>query len=146
VHPEWALIAPFFHGLQYILFVTAYKRGEMHARLRALEETQPPHEPPALQKQAKRLRNRAQEFFALAFLLGIFAFNVIPSGMDMGAKSLYAVALPTGMFVLLFAVFINVHHFFIDNVLWRRENKDVGAYLTGWRTAQAAPVRRTRSP
>jgi len=29
----------------------------------------------------------------------------------------------------MFWVFINIHHYFIDNVIWRRENTDVSKYL-----------------
>jgi hypothetical protein len=31
----------------------------------------------------------------------------------------------------MFWIFINVHHYFLDNVMWRRENPDTGKYLFG---------------
>ena len=33
------------------------------------------------------------------------------------------------MFLFMFAIFINVHHYFLDNVMWRRENPDIAKYL-----------------
>ena len=33
------------------------------------------------------------------------------------------------MFMFIFFIFINVHHFFMDNVMWRRDNPDVRKYL-----------------
>jgi len=125
LHPEWALAVPFFHGLQYLLFVAAYKRGEIHSRLQA----QPAHDA----RLERRLRNRAQEFFAYAFVLGILAFNIIPGLIDQAAGHAYPGALPANLIPLLFLIFINVHHYFIDNAIWRRENKDVGEFLMGWR-------------
>jgi hypothetical protein len=31
--------------------------------------------------------------------------------------------------VFLFYIFINVHHYFLDNVMWRRGNPDVQKHL-----------------
>ncbi|MDH3739860.1 MAG: hypothetical protein OER92_11750, partial [Alphaproteobacteria bacterium] len=33
------------------------------------------------------------------------------------------------MFMFIFFIFINVHHYFLDNVMWRRENPDMRRYL-----------------
>ena len=33
------------------------------------------------------------------------------------------------MFLFVFWIFINVHHYFLDNVMWRRENPDTKKYL-----------------
>jgi hypothetical protein len=31
----------------------------------------------------------------------------------------------------MFYIFINVHHYFLDNVMWRRGNPDVQQYIFG---------------
>ncbi len=134
VHPEWAIVAPFFHSLQYMMFVIAFKRGELHARLEAAGlETM---EEKAAAKKAKRLRGKSQEFFGFSFILGTIAFVVMPAIFFALYNSSNPGLIPLSTFVILFAVFINVHHFFIDNVIWRRENKDVSQYLIGWRKAK----------
>jgi hypothetical protein len=33
------------------------------------------------------------------------------------------------VFVFIFVMWINIHHYFIDNVIWRRDNEDVQKYL-----------------
>ena len=33
------------------------------------------------------------------------------------------------VFVFIFVMWINIHHYFIDNVIWRRDNDDVRKYL-----------------
>lgn len=126
LHPEWALAAPFFHSLQYLMFVAAYKHGEVQTTYKA--------QPTLTEKEKKRLKARAQEFFGIAFVLGILAFNVIPYQLHNQLAADMPGLLPTGLMVLAFSVFINVHHYFIDNVLWRKENREVGQNLLGWRT------------
>ena len=37
------------------------------------------------------------------------------------------------LFLFMFWIFINVHHYFLDNVMWRRENPETGKYLFGRR-------------
>jgi hypothetical protein len=54
----------------------------------------------------------------------------------MGLRLLFHVSLspypavfgPT-VFVFIFVMCINIHHYFIDNVIWRRDNEDVRKYL-----------------
>lgn len=125
VHPEWALAAPFFHSLQYVLFVAAYKRGEMHTQIASLSGDG--------QASEKRLRHRAQEFFGWSFLLGLLGFIVIPFFLTAAVNHVYPDALPPRLFFLVLVIFINIHHYFIDNVIWRKENEDVGLFLMGWR-------------
>jgi hypothetical protein len=35
----------------------------------------------------------------------------------------------TTVFLFMFWIFINVHHYFLDNVMWRSHNPDVRKYL-----------------
>jgi hypothetical protein len=35
------------------------------------------------------------------------------------------------LFVSLFYIFINVHHYFLDNVMWRRGNPDIQKHVFG---------------
>jgi hypothetical protein len=40
-------------------------------------------------------------------------------------------ALGPTLFVFLSWIFINIHHYFIDNVIWRGENPDTRRHLFG---------------
>jgi hypothetical protein len=33
------------------------------------------------------------------------------------------------LFLVIFWIFINIHHYFIDSVIWKRENPDARRYL-----------------
>ena len=93
------LIVPFFHSLQYLPF--AY-RMEIEAK---------PH------KTSFGFR------LGLLLLAGFLSFEVIPGFMDMHfSQNNTSTAL---FFTIAFAVFINVHHFFLDSVLWRFKDSSI---------------------
>ncbi len=129
LHPEWALIIPLFHSLQYIMFVTAYKRGASRKLLHAigLSEQDIPRN-----REARKIRSKRQEFYAWSFMLGLLSFYAIPAMLDVYQVGTYHRMAPSIFFLLLFQIFINIHHYFIDNIIWRRENKEVGEYLFEW--------------
>ena len=37
--------------------------------------------------------------------------------------------LGSALFIFTFWIFINIHHYFLDNVMWRRGNTDVSKHL-----------------
>ena len=42
--------------------------------------------------------------------------------------------LPRGLFQLftcMVSIFIDIHHYFLDNVMWRKDNPDVSRHLFG---------------
>lgn len=97
------LTIPFFHSLQYLPF--AYRlevaRGE---------------------------KNNKENFFlslkVIALIaVGILAFETIPHFLDTEFNSV--TNFNTWFFMICFAVFINVHHFFIDSVIWKFNHKDI---------------------
>lgn len=101
------LLTPMFHSLQYLAFV--YR----------MEDT--------------RLRSeRHREVKATALVLGIvvagwLAFEFVPNTLDnalgtFGAWQMF-------FFFTAAMLFINIHHYFIDNVLWRFKDPRVRAYL-----------------
>ena len=101
------LLTPMFHSLQYLAFV--YR----------MEET--------------RLRSeRHREIKGTALVLGIIlagwmAFEFVPNTLDNVVGTFTA----WQMFFFFTAamLFINIHHYFIDNVLWRFRDPEVRAYL-----------------
>ncbi len=128
MHPLWIMVAPFFHSLQYLFFVIAYKRG--HARKELNNLARKLGQQPAMH-DAKKIRGRHERFYAYAFLLGLSFFLIIPLCIDLYAMHLPR-PIPAGFFMTAFSIFINIHHYFIDNVIWRKENSDVGDHLFQW--------------
>ena len=108
-------VLPALHSIQYLYMVHLWRRNEARA-----------HEgPPHFGKPAAvRVGTLAVSALGLAFLL----FKVIPSFLD-GAlvpAPKPGVVLPLGptpYFAAIF-VFVNVHHYFMDHVLWRRDNPE----------------------
>ncbi len=101
------LLTPLFHSLQYLAFV--YKMED--SRLRTM-----PHR-----------EVRATVVVAGLILAGWMAFEFVPNSMDNALGTFTA----WKMFFFFTAamLFINIHHYFIDNVLWRFKDPQVRAYL-----------------
>ncbi len=106
-------VVPALHSLQYLYFVGLLKHNEAEAR------TRDPHfEPPPRERLA------VLAFFALG--LGWVLFHAAPQTLDamFAAPPLigHGVELgPTPYFAALYAI-VNIHHYFMDNVIWRRDN------------------------
>jgi hypothetical protein len=61
-------------------------------------------------------------------LLGYIGFWLMPQWLDEHVN--YSKALFGGsLFLYVFWIFINVHHYFLDTVMWSRGNPDVSRYL-----------------
>lgn len=97
---------PALHSLQYLYFVWLLKAGE------AREREGPPWFEPAVGVRMARLAMGA-------LTLGWLLFHGVPGWLD-GAPARGPLG-PTPWFAALYA-FVNIHHYFIDSVLWRRDN------------------------
>ena len=120
-HPLWLWILPAMHSLQYLLFVLAYRRGEVAHTLPAENHPSPA---PSLRAHA------VGSFVALGVLIGAIQFSWLPNLLDALVNPDHKYHVPL-MFMALCQLFVNIHHYFIDNVIWRRENPEVGRYLMG---------------
>ncbi len=116
-HPMWVLIYPFFHSLQYLMFVYAYKRGEFGIRTTGVAT------PEDIGKAGQEL----WLFTGLALLGGILLFAALPTTLEYLSQQALGRFVP---FTAAIIVFINIHHYFIDNVLWRKENAEVRRYFS----------------
>lgn len=113
--PVTYLLIPMFHSLQYLPFVLRYKINENQINFGSA-------------KDQKKVAKETIKFILMALFLGYMGFHGLPLLLDSFVnynKEIYGPQL----FLFLFIVLINIHHYFIDNVLWRKENKDVAAYL-----------------
>jgi hypothetical protein len=101
------LLTPMFHSLQYLTFV--YKME--NTRLRS-----EPHR-----------ELKATVLVSGIVVAGWLAFEMVPNTLDTALGTFAA----WNMFFFFTAamLFINVHHYFIDNVLWRFKDPEVKAYL-----------------
>lgn len=109
VSPAAAIFVPAFHSLQYLSVAWRYR-----ANL-------------ALEKKQSVLFSMAR-FVALGMLLGVSGFWWGPKFLDAHVpydSGLFGVAL----FLFIGWISINIHHYFIDNVIWRRDNPDVRRLL-----------------
>jgi hypothetical protein len=104
--PEFVVGVSFFHGLQYLGFV--YK----------LENTRNLH-------LSQTLRQRKLvALYAVFVLVGWLSIELLPDLVD---RYLVQTTFPF-VFSAVF-VFVNIHHYYIDNVIWRFNNTEIREYL-----------------
>ncbi len=119
-HPLFMFAIPFFHSLQYLWFGTAFRRNKVRDQL---QDKSP------VQYRAGML-TRFWGYLLLAGILGAVTFNIVPNFLDRTfpfESGQYQ--FPPLLFAAFAAIFLNIHHFFIDNVIWKKENPAVGKYL-----------------
>jgi hypothetical protein len=84
--------------------------------------------------QAKRAEDQKDArrnfylFLYIGVILGGMGFYVLPTLLDRTVSydnDIFGVQ----VFYFAFHVFINVHHYFIDNVIWRADNQNMRKYL-----------------
>lgn len=119
-HAVFWLMIPFFHSLQYLLFVVAMKKNQY-----AAEAGRTATDAPA---QRVAYAKKFLGFMALITLMAAATFRGIPLYLD--DHVWYDEKMFGGqLFMFLFITFINIHHYFIDNVIWRRDNPSLKQYL-----------------
>jgi len=107
IHPI-VLLIPAMHSIQYITIVMRMKRNQVE-------------------------RNHLSKGAFIVFVLGGVAigaliFDLLPAFLDKSVFYDKAIYGPT-LFMFMFWIFINVHHYFIDNVIWRREGAEPKTFL-----------------
>jgi len=101
------VMAPLFHSLQYLAFV--YRMEDSRLRHSVSRQT------------------RAVGLAGGVIAAGWLAFEFLPNLADARLETPDALGLP--FFLIAATLFINIHHYFIDNVLWRFGDPQVRAYL-----------------
>lgn len=122
---------PALHAIQYFYFVGLMKRNEARA-----EEGPPTFGPPV----GTRLLVLAISSLALGWLL----FRGAPGALDAWLVPGWHTTsedLGDTPFLAAFLIVVNIHHYFMDHVIWRRENAD-----TKWLTTDPAPASSTLDP
>ena len=116
---------PALHSLQYLAVVWRYQIG--------YERDRPGADEPLRWMLPRSLAGKKSHlnmvlFVLLGAVLGALGFWAIPIFLQV-VVTYYADILGASMFMFIFFIFINVHHYFLDNVIWRRDNPDMRRYL-----------------
>lgn len=115
-----AYLVPFFHCLQYLAFTYKVEK-------QTLLETSA--------KQYKTSKSWYQKYtssmsfiFISIMVVGWLAFEALPKLADYyhHSSELYG----AGFFLICALLFINIHHYFIDNVLWRFDGENIKKLLS----------------
>jgi hypothetical protein len=125
IHPVWLLVVPALHSLQYLAVVYRFEWN----RAGSAPDAGAPVSVPLLRLLLPMRREARMAAFILAgILLGAVMFWGAPLMISamVAAPETMTRALP-----VLFAawVFVNVHHYFIDSVIWRSDNPDARRHL-----------------
>jgi len=107
--PLVVLVVPALHSLQYLHVVRRFHVNRHKAG-------------------AARQTWSGQYWRSVA--LGVLLFLAVPMVLD-GTVPFDQAALGALPFSFLFMVGINVHHYFVDSVIWRRSNREVSEHLFG---------------
>lgn len=108
------LLVPAFHSLQYLTVVWRYQLNAEHDTEAVVAGTTP--------------RQRFRNFILKGSVLGALGFWILPFTLSVVMpynRELFGGA----MFLFVFWIGINVHHYFLDTVIWRRANPDTKRYL-----------------
>lgn len=124
-YPIIGLITPAFHSLQYLAVVWRYRLNFEASRPDA---STTPFSGRLGSILPKLGRARFLGFIALGIVIGYLGFWGVPEILDSVVPYDRAVFGST-LFIFAFWVFINVHHYFLDSVMWRRGNPDVQKHL-----------------
>jgi len=114
--PIFTVFIPAFHSLQYMLFVWRYELNKVSFEAGHADG---PTRPVTL---------RFAAFVVGGLVLGWIGFIGLPFVLHSSLHPDPRLWGPT-VFVFIFVIWINIHHYFIDNVLWRRDNDDVRRFL-----------------
>lgn len=119
------LIIPVFHSLQYLIVVWRYQLNYVGGEVEAAPA--PAAAAPWNRPLSARL-TKLVNFGLLGLLLGFAGFWAVPLLLD-SIVGYDRETFGPSLFLFMFWIFINVHHYFLDNVMWRKENPDMQKYL-----------------
>ena len=117
-HPFFGYSIPLFHSMQYLTLVTLMKKNETDEK--------------ANSKNPVEVRGfwvtHFWGFLVTAVFLGAMAFEFVPNFLDAQWAADFK-PLTAQIFLASFNLFINIHHYFIDNVLWRSDSPELRRWL-----------------
>jgi hypothetical protein len=122
--PLIAYVIPALHSIQYLYFVWLLQGNRTRAECDA-------HRDIGVDVSG-RVAVRLLTLALSALVIGFLAFRGVPELLD-GSLVLNDPGLRGGLgatpYLAAIGTFVNIHHYFMDNVIWRRENPET-RYLT----------------
>ena len=130
IDPLFLLVIPACHSLQYLLVVWRYQLNADRDRAEQMKAAQPQTAGGGsfLASLGGKATARFTAFLVSGVALGYVGFWGLPKLLGAVIPVDQTVFGPT-LFIFLCWIFINVHHYCLDNVMWRRGNPDTGRYL-----------------
>jgi hypothetical protein len=122
VNPLVLAVVPTFHSLQYLAVVWRY---QINAGSQPRKSARPSIVSRVL---PTGVWSNLAIFIGVGIFLGFLGFMGVPRFIDSVLPYDKRVFGPS-LFLFMAYIFINVHHYFLDNVMWRRGNPDVQQYL-----------------
>jgi len=122
IDPKLILVVPALHSLQYLTVIHRYETNYQRERGEVSDS--------AIGMFGRTPLARTVGFFFTAGVLGYVAFWMLPEflqnsvGPDFGGDGKNP-----AIYMAAFWIFINLHHYFIDTVLWRKDNKETARYV-----------------
>ena len=123
--PLLVFVVPAFHSIQYLAVVWRYQLNKERAELG------PNAAPVRLlggRFELPRHFARLARFIIIGAILGAVGFHAAPYLLTASVTDSSGQLGPS-MFFMMFWIFFNVHHYFLDNVMWRKENPDIKKHL-----------------
>ncbi|WP_273455445.1 hypothetical protein [Nevskia ramosa] len=114
--PVLTLIFPAMHSIQYMVVVWRY---ELNVQQDRSTDAKLP---------TMTFGLRMALFYAIAMGLGYLGFWMGPQWLAKVFPTMLE-GVGSGAFLLAAWIFINVHHYFLDSVVWRKGNPETGKYL-----------------
>ena len=127
INPLWGLVVPALHSLQYLTVVWRYQLNYERAQLASDD-----YRKGSLVRAVfgANPAGHMAAFVLTGTVLGYLGFWGIPILAE-GLVPYDRQAIAGSLFLFVFWIFINIHHYLLDNVMWRRENPDTRLYLFG---------------
>jgi len=115
-NPTFYFTVSFFHSLQYLPFVYAFRRNKVDSQ--SSESRHP----------VSRKIVYLYGYLLLSVITGAIFFSLLPGYID--SLQLFNTGLygPT-LAMFCFMIFLNIHHYFIDNVIWKGSNPEMRKYI-----------------
>lgn len=116
----YAYMVPFFHSLQYLLIAVAFKYASVEREYPKGVKTV---------EDRKTFFNNYVVYLVVVIVSGVFFFDTLPTHLDRVLPTFGGSTAEIQWFYIAIITGINIHHYFIDNVIWRKDNKAVGKAL-----------------
>lgn len=122
-HPHIIIFVPAMHSLQYILIVwkMEYERNKEKIQMSGAEM---PVAGGLSGVNMKRVAIAMLPFIVVGFGSGLLLITFLP-GMLNGVIPYNVSVFGPAAFAFMFLIFMNIHHYFIDFAIWRKENPDM---------------------